>query len=124
MWIKGVASKLLVHPWRLTQDRLPTLHNLSLIRGVMLESSFLCPRCREEVDTTTHLFFECKVFSRVWYECLTDLVLNLLCIYNNCKHHYVYFCGLPICVMDRREQWCMVWFASIWSIWLARYSNF
>lgn len=68
LWNGGVLLKVKVFGWKLFQDRIPSRQNLAW-RNVQLQS-VLCKGCGEEVESTYHLFFKCKLFSKVWSECL------------------------------------------------------
>lgn len=65
-WHKSVPLKVSCLVWRLFQNRLATRYNLAK-RGVMDQSTIQCVGdCRSE-ESVTHLFFECSVFSSVWF---------------------------------------------------------
>nr|GEX13161.1 RNA-directed DNA polymerase, eukaryota [Tanacetum cinerariifolium] len=59
-WIKEVPIKINVHAWKVSVDGLPIRFNLSR-RGVEIES-IMCPLCDRHAESSSHLFFSCKVF--------------------------------------------------------------
>ncbi|GJY59580.1 RNA-directed DNA polymerase, eukaryota, reverse transcriptase zinc-binding domain protein [Tanacetum coccineum] len=63
-WNKCLPLKINIHVWRLLLDRLPTHHNLD-VRGIDLDST-RCPMCDDNIETTQHLFVECKVAVEIW----------------------------------------------------------
>jgi hypothetical protein len=73
-WVKDVWNKL--NPlkmstliWKLMHNRLPTKDNLSE-RGVGINSSLLCVGGCGNLETATHVFFNCPVLSVCWREAL------------------------------------------------------
>ncbi|GKB75641.1 putative RNA-directed DNA polymerase, eukaryota, reverse transcriptase zinc-binding domain protein [Tanacetum coccineum] len=63
-WNKCLSIKINIHVWRLLLDRLPTRHNLD-VRGIDLDST-RCPVWDDNIETTQHLFVECKVAAEIW----------------------------------------------------------
>ncbi|KAJ9567662.1 hypothetical protein OSB04_003628 [Centaurea solstitialis] len=58
-WNKAVPTKVRIHNWRVSLDRLPTKQNL-LKRGVVLDNA-LCPLSKSEPETRDHVFAACWV---------------------------------------------------------------
>ncbi|GKC65640.1 RNA-directed DNA polymerase, eukaryota, reverse transcriptase zinc-binding domain protein [Tanacetum coccineum] len=71
-WIKEVPIKINVHAWKVSNNGLPTRFNISG-RGMEIES-IICPMCGDYAESTSHLFFSCKVVCDVmrkvtrWWE--------------------------------------------------------
>ncbi|GJU01514.1 reverse transcriptase domain, reverse transcriptase zinc-binding domain protein [Tanacetum coccineum] len=63
-WNKCLPLKINIHVWRLLLDRLLTRHNLD-VRGIDLDST-RCLVCDDNIETTQHLFVECKVAVEIW----------------------------------------------------------
>ncbi|GJX93964.1 RNA-directed DNA polymerase, eukaryota, reverse transcriptase zinc-binding domain protein [Tanacetum coccineum] len=59
-WIKEVPIKINIHAWKVSIDGLPTRFNLSR-RGVEIDS-IMCPLCDGHAESSSHLFFSCKIF--------------------------------------------------------------
>ena len=58
-WIKAAPIKVNVHAWKVRLDCLPTRLNISR-RGMDI-ASILCPICGIAVESSRHLFFDCRV---------------------------------------------------------------
>ncbi|GKE37605.1 RNA-directed DNA polymerase, eukaryota, reverse transcriptase zinc-binding domain protein, partial [Tanacetum coccineum] len=59
-WIKEVPIKINIHSWKVSIDGLPTKFNLSW-RGMEIDS-IMCPLCDGRAESSSHLFFSCKIF--------------------------------------------------------------
>ncbi|GJR52279.1 RNA-directed DNA polymerase, eukaryota [Tanacetum coccineum] len=58
-WIKAVPIKVNIHAWNVRMDCLPTRLNISR-RGIDIPS-ILCPVCGSVTESSSHLFFNCRV---------------------------------------------------------------
>ncbi|GJU14888.1 RNA-directed DNA polymerase, eukaryota, reverse transcriptase zinc-binding domain protein [Tanacetum coccineum] len=63
-WYKVLPRKVNIFLWRLYLDRLPHRLNLSS-RGMDIQS-ISCPMCNGNVESSSHIFFECDIASEVW----------------------------------------------------------
>lgn len=63
---KSVPLKVSCLVWRLFQNRLATRDNLSK-RGVLDQNSIQCVGDCGREESVSHLFFECPLFSGVWF---------------------------------------------------------
>lgn len=66
-----------------------------------------------------HLFFECSVFAGVWNRCLQWFGLHSALHYN-CYLHFQQFRGLIGGSADISNKWQVIWFATMWTIWVNR----
>lgn len=70
VWNKYVPSKVTAFSWRAVRNRLPTLDNL-VSRGVLQgNTNSLCSGCHLAMETVSHLFFVCKLYSNMWIQLL------------------------------------------------------
>ena len=74
---KAVPSAVLT-TWRLKENKLATMPNMSRI-GVLVDSSRCC-LCGKEAKSCRHLFFDCSFAQRVW--CLCYRWLGVLFVSN------------------------------------------
>nr|GEW06896.1 RNA-directed DNA polymerase, eukaryota [Tanacetum cinerariifolium] len=58
-WVKSVPIKVNIIGWKIKIDALPTRYNISR-RGIKIDS-IACPICKGGVETTSHLFFQCRL---------------------------------------------------------------
>lgn len=65
-WCNWVPLKVALVAWRATLDKLPTKVGLQN-RGIMVSSNG-CALCEEEVESSEHLFFSCRVSQLAWVE--------------------------------------------------------
>ncbi|XP_058742694.1 uncharacterized protein LOC131615239 [Vicia villosa] len=63
-WDKRVPPSHSLLVWRVMHNRLPTDENMS-IRGFSYTS--MCSLCKENVETTDHIFFNCKFSLELWH---------------------------------------------------------
>ena len=66
LWRKDVPLKVVLFAWRLFCDRLPTKDNL-YSRGVIAVDDRLCVGGCGSLESSTHLFLHCNIFSDVWH---------------------------------------------------------
>ncbi|GKD36618.1 RNA-directed DNA polymerase, eukaryota [Tanacetum coccineum] len=90
-WIKSVPIKVNILAWRLSLNKLPTRHNISL-RGMDIPS-ICCPICEVNVEHANHLFFSC-MFARGIY----DRIFK--------------WCGLSFMTFSSYNDW-LTWFNSL-----------
>ncbi|GJU60453.1 copia protein [Tanacetum coccineum] len=89
-WDKTLLRKVNIFIWRLGLDRLPHRWNLSA-RGIDIPS-ISCPSCNGNVESSSHIFFDCDFAKEVW-----KLVRN--------------WCDISIPSFSSFELW-MAWFDS------------
>lgn len=65
------------------------------------------------------MFFSCKIFSSIWYECLKLWGLAAP-PHDKCADHFLQFSGLCFGNGKQRQCWEVVWFVVIWVIWNKR----
>ncbi|GJZ84117.1 RNA-directed DNA polymerase, eukaryota [Tanacetum coccineum] len=63
-WIKVVPIKVNIHAWKVRLDGLPTRLNISR-RGLDIDS-ILCPLCENAVESSTHIFFTCRIVREIF----------------------------------------------------------
>ncbi|GKA45607.1 RNA-directed DNA polymerase, eukaryota, reverse transcriptase zinc-binding domain protein [Tanacetum coccineum] len=63
-WDKSLPRKVNIFIWRLKLNRLPLRLNLSS-RGIEI-SEISCPFCNGNVESNTHIFYECTFPKEIW----------------------------------------------------------
>lgn len=118
IWVTSVPQKVIMHAWRLGHDRLPTLYNLYKI-GIFIANVSMCSCCQQQVETATHLFFECLYYSKIWsarfnwFGFSTTMHIFVIISLNNLLD-----CQTAIWKIETVGT--VVWFAVIWAICLTR----
>lgn len=117
LWQCGGPLKVKAFIWKLAQDRIPTNQN-PIRRGVTVQKG-MCKACNNEEESAEHLFFKCKLFSSLWYDCLRWWGIQAP-LQGDCKSSFFQFIGLLPGSKKQVETWELVWLAIIWVIWNAR----
>ncbi|GKE09750.1 RNA-directed DNA polymerase, eukaryota [Tanacetum coccineum] len=63
-WIEIVPIKVNIHAWKVRLDCLPTILNIS--RRSLDIDSILCPLCENAVESTTRIFFTCRIAREIF----------------------------------------------------------
>ncbi|GMN62822.1 hypothetical protein TIFTF001_031900 [Ficus carica] len=63
MWNLSIPPKVKLFVWRAFHEILPTM--VSLISGG-IECDDVCPRCKDEMESTSHAIFDCPTSQAVW----------------------------------------------------------
>nr|KYP70684.1 hypothetical protein KK1_009912 [Cajanus cajan] len=118
LWQLGIPPTAAVLMWRLVQNALPTVENLQS-RGVILsDSQGRCAFCNEVQETSSHLFFCCRITNKVWHHCWSwisiSTVLHQSTLENVCQ--YPYLC----LTQHERSKWDIIRSVVIWCIWRCR----
>ncbi|GKV30357.1 hypothetical protein SLEP1_g39174 [Rubroshorea leprosula] len=117
-WNPIVPSKIAAFSWQLIQDKIPTRGNL-LRRGVIQDpAESKCVFCKVEEEDSAHLYIHCKLAYNLWSACNKwwglCTVLDRDCWGVFEQHSFL---------LKReavKEGWECIWFAMVWTIWLAR----
>ena len=113
LWKLKVPPKVAMFVWRLIKDRLPTRDNLKKKRVELQD--YLCPFCRLEDESASHLFFHCRKIIPLWWESMAWV--NLVGVFPHqpslpfLQHFYGVFEGLHA---KRWQQW---WLALTYTTW-------
>lgn len=76
--------------------------------------------CYKKLDSVaSHIFFHCKKFSLVWYECFKYRGVTSV-MQGERKSHFNQFSGLVTGSAKQIILWEMIWFVTIWVIWSSR----
>ncbi|XP_058775834.1 uncharacterized protein LOC131650122 [Vicia villosa] len=117
-WNSIVSIKIHTFLWRVCINRLPTKISLSE-RGAIDSSVFLyCEFCRNHLETSSHLFFQCGVAKYLWKRIYLWLGEDL-------PFSLEEFLKLDIVVekvktVNARKNITSIWIASVWSLWNMR----
>lgn len=86
-WKANIPSKIKICRWRIYNDTLPTLANLN---NWGMDIGPICLFCNNKTETSSHLFWECKVTNVLWSKfCLQS---NEIClgVRNGCTSPYYF----------------------------------
>ncbi|KAF1861525.1 hypothetical protein Lal_00025877 [Lupinus albus] len=119
LWKSRTPLKVTSFAWRLFQNRTPT--KAALFRQDVYFSDgggILCSFCNELPKTSTHLFSSCDLSYAVWQLIYKWLDISVVLPLDPIQH---LMCHMGM-VKDRKlwKFWSVIWFASIWAIWLSR----
>ncbi|GKV10568.1 hypothetical protein SLEP1_g21912 [Rubroshorea leprosula] len=118
IWNPHIPTKVSAFSWLVTQDRIPSKVNLWM-RGVLRDvSMIMCKMCEEGDESTRHLFLHCHIANILWGRCCCWWGVEGV-LAESCSKAFVQHEGW---FKDKRlrEGWEVIWFAVIWTIWLAR----
>ncbi|KAK5771989.1 hypothetical protein PVK06_048247 [Gossypium arboreum] len=73
MWNLKLPSKIRIGMWKITNEFMPTLHNLRKKRLVVDD---LCPMCKVEKESVAHLVWDCAFTRMVLQELGVALWFN------------------------------------------------
>ena len=99
--------------WRVLINKVPTRDNINN-RGVRLGSN-TCALCAITNETVSHLFFTCKVTTRIWQLC--DSWIGRSFVYHNSAG--IYFSQFELIGLGNKHNnvWRCMWLAIVWDIW-------
>ncbi|XP_057444973.1 uncharacterized protein LOC130737234 [Lotus japonicus] len=119
VWCKSVPSKVAATGWKIGLQRMPIMENL-IKRGLVIHSnnSGQCVFCRDQVETSSHLFFSCKIVYGLWMNCYNWMGIQGVLPKEDMLHFLQH--AIPWKGKKVNGWWKTVWFATIWSIWLCR----
>ena len=63
IWSSRVPNRVKIFAWLLFRDRLNSKSNLQR-KHIVTDS--LCPRCRHDGETSSHIFLDCPLSQRIW----------------------------------------------------------
>ncbi|EOY15823.1 Uncharacterized protein TCM_034780 [Theobroma cacao] len=117
LWKGHAPPKIEVFTWQVLLGKVAVKHEL-FKRGLIDINTSFCTLCNAELETSSHLFFTCSVAWNIWmHNCsLWGLswvhpgdATSFFVSWQNNKPPY----GSP-------EIWHMLFFSTLWSIWLCR----
>jgi len=120
-WLKHVPLKVSVFVWRLLRNRLSTKDNL-ICRRVLHHDDTLCVGGCGDPKTTTHLFFHCDTFGRLWhlvYQWI-DIKFTPPEFVRDHLHQFGFLAGAPRLTHSFLQ---VIWHADCWVIWKERNSR-
>jgi len=113
LWKAKAFPNVVTMAWRALTDSLPTRERLSR-KGVMLNNP-LCVLCQTKVESSQHLFMECKHALCVWSMCFRWVGIVLV-QHNDIKINFESF---HLYHVNNKQNlvWSGVWAAIVRSIW-------
>jgi hypothetical protein len=118
VWQKHIPSKVSVFVWRLLRNRLPTKDNL-VQRQVIQNSDTACITGCGGLETATHLFLHCNIFSSLWYNVYRWLHISSVTP-SNIRQHFIQFTSMAGLPRSTYTFLKIIWFASVWVLWKER----
>ncbi|GKV04880.1 hypothetical protein SLEP1_g16977 [Rubroshorea leprosula] len=116
-WSKLIPTKISAFGWQALQNRIPTKLNLYQ-RGIVHDNSLKCGLCGDDIEDTNHLFIHCRVAHSVRSKC-TKWWRFLTAHPRTCQEDFEQH-RPPIKDSSVQAGWDVVWFSTLWSLWLAR----
>ncbi|GLT32030.1 hypothetical protein SLA2020_067240 [Shorea laevis] len=118
VWNTFVPNKIAAFSWQVLQDKIPTKMNL-IKRGIThgIEDC-KCDFCGNQMEEASHLFIHCEVAHNLWNACYRWWGINSA-LDKDCLKVFHQHSSL-INMTEKKEGWSCIWFAVIWTIWLAR----
>ena len=119
IWETPAPSKVVFHAWRIGLNRLPTMDNLAK-RGVLVDSNGfgLCYFCKRELESVTHVFFECYSTYQIWMSCCSWLGISTAMPRDVLGHLQLFESrGWN---EHLRRAWRTIWLAVVHAIWTHR----
>jgi len=114
VWFKHIPPKVSILVWRLLRNMLPTKENL-LQQGILLLTDDMCVAGCDDIESTTHLFLHCNIFSVLWSN-----VRTWLGIYSvpsgDLRHHFIQFTNMVGMPRSSHVFITVIWFAIVWVI--------
>ncbi|XP_057418519.1 uncharacterized protein LOC130712718 [Lotus japonicus] len=118
VWSAPVPSNVKAFIWRLLKDRIQTRDNLCKRQVLTRGEGSTCPLCRQEEETSMHLFSRCAVSNPVWYACFAWLgVFSAVAASPRDQMLQFPFFGIN---KNQKAGEIAIWMALVWSIWLTR----
>ncbi|GKV24334.1 hypothetical protein SLEP1_g33961 [Rubroshorea leprosula] len=118
VWNSIVPNKISAFSWQVLQDKIPTKINL-IKRGITqgIEDG-RCDLCGSQLEEASHLFIHCSIAHNLWNACFRwwgiKSALDKDCLKVFRQHSSV------IKMAGKKEGWSCIWFAVVWTLWLAR----
>jgi len=101
LWHKDVPLKVVLFAWRLFRDRLPTKDNLYRRHVIDIDAQLCIGGCGE-VETSSHLLFNCNIFGSVWNFILRWLGVSFV-LRGDASSHYFQFSFIGGAAKSRRS---------------------
>ncbi|KAL8486469.1 hypothetical protein ACS0TY_023235 [Phlomoides rotata] len=117
IWKCFAPRKAVTLTWRLLHDLLPTKTNL-IRRCIIPPSDSRCPLCLDKEETAQHLFFHCRVSSRLWgdiYDWSSISTAARLAPADHCVQHAFLLPG-----DIKGTLGLSLWIGVIWNLWILR----
>ncbi|XP_039017025.1 uncharacterized protein LOC120147763 [Hibiscus syriacus] len=117
VWAKLAPPKVEAFVWKAVLRRVPSLVELTK-RGIQNLGRCLCSLCHEQLESSDHLFCQCKVSWEVWQRWCSNWRVVFVCP-DNVKSFIIAWENQPV-KKTLKSIWKMAFFGIIWSIWLYR----
>lgn len=90
-WKTKVQPSTHTIPWKVMKNKIASKTNLER-RGI-IGLSYICSTCGEEEETTSHLFFKCRIAWLVWRMCYAWMEMVSVDHFNTKTHclHFILF---------------------------------
>jgi len=118
VWQKHIHAKVSLFVWRLLHNRLPTKDNLER-RHVLHHTDTACSSGCGELETATHLFLSCDIFSSLWSHIWRWLHISSV-LPGDIRQHFIQFTSLAGLPRFTHSFLKSIWCASVWVLWKER----
>ncbi|XP_057788349.1 uncharacterized protein LOC131005397 [Salvia miltiorrhiza] len=117
IWKAPAPFKAKTTVWRLLRGRMATCDNLLRRQVITQNTESDCMLCKEQTESSEHLFFRCPATSEIWYALLLWLGKQSA-LQSKVKEHLLAFTNLGE-KSDTSLLLC-IWICSVWCIWKER----
>jgi len=97
--------------WYLLRDRLPTKNNLVRRRALHIDDAVCVSGCGH-LETTSHLFVTCNIFSSLWFHVWSWLGIDFVPS-GDLRQHFLQFTKMAGLPRSTHLYFRIIWFASV-----------
>ncbi|GAU26515.1 hypothetical protein TSUD_361480 [Trifolium subterraneum] len=120
IWKSPAPSKVIVFPWKLLRNRIPTKANLAL-RGIQVVGGSLnCVHCVGSGEDASHLFMYCNFAAQVWNSIFRWIGVTIVIPPNI----FLLFDCMRGAAPNNKiaKGFSLIWHTTLWVIWKSRNS--
>lgn len=117
VWLGLAPPKIEVFLWLAIQNSI-VARGFLYRRHILDAERNICPLCQSFDETSTHILIHCKKVQPIWYQILAWWGTSW-CMPPSIPILFTNWCSMAIGLMQS-VAWKMLFFAALWSIWLAR----
>ncbi|XP_057792335.1 uncharacterized protein LOC131009129 [Salvia miltiorrhiza] len=114
VWKAQVPLKAKTTAWRILMGRMATCDNLQRRKVINSNADATCILCKEEIETSDHVFFSCKLTSNLWYAILKWVGKHSV-LPRRAKDHLEAFRNLG----EKEDTSFLntIWLCFVWCVW-------
>ena len=117
VWCMVAPPKVEMLVWFMVLGKLNTKDHLAWL-NIINNDTMCCVLCNNHEESIEHLFFSCKYAWQLWCTCFKKWMVNWAMLVD-ARSAFESWIVLKLS-KSQRKQWCVCFFAMIWSVWEAR----